>query len=773
MLQSPNKPSIVAITKQNERDGIANVVADELSSLGYHPIHFQIGSPIPENAEVVFSFGPYGRFLTIPRQLAGIPPNLRPIFVHWNTEGIPDPRIPWNVMSSISGWRSWLGRVQESRNGSVSIPRTEKLFSLLESRMSRFRYVGDYYYAHRQGWLDIFADTSEIYADFHRRHGLPAVVAPWGATPRWYKDLGLERDIDVLWMGTRGTKRRGQLLDRVRRELEAHGVRMHVADGNENPFIFGYERICYLNRSKITLNITRTWYDDNFSRIAMSVPNRSLIISEPILPHCPSLKAGIHFVAAPPDSLVETILYYLENENERLRIIDNAYRLITTELTFRKSIQTITDAVDQVYQSIHSDLMYTVQGHSTLKHPMKILMISPQPFFEPRGTPISVYERLRALSTLGQEVDLVTYHVGKNVNIPGVRIYRTPRIPLIRDVKTGPSWPKIFLDGLVFIKTFMLLVTKKYDVIHSHEEASFFGLILARIFHVRHVYDMHSSLPKQLANFNFGNWWPLVKLFEFLEGLVLRTCDTVITIDEDLKNYVMEKEPQIRQFLVENLALHDGRNPPDSNFTKEVRKSLGLDGKSPIVYTGSFESYQGIELLIECAEIVCQREPRAIFILVGGKPDQIRRHRELVIKKNLQHFIYFMGIVPPEEAIAYLGIAEILVSPRADGTSVPLKIYSYLHSGKPIVATRLGVHTQVLNDEIAFLSEPTKESLAEGILKLLGDPDLRNKLGQRANQFAKDKYNFNNYVAMIDYIYKGLRTPDHALDRPIQTVEKS
>jgi glycosyltransferase involved in cell wall biosynthesis len=326
---------------------------------------------------------------------------------------------------------------------------------------------------------------------------------------------------------------------------------------------------------------------------------------------------------------------------------------------------------------------------------------------------------------------------------------------------------------LVFIKTFLLLATNKYDVIHSHEEASFIGLILARIFHVRHVYDMHSSLPNQLGNFNFGNWWPLVKLFEFLEGLVLKTCDTVITIDEELKNYVLKKEPQVRQFLVENLALHTGRNPPDSNFAAEVRKRLGLNGKLPVVYTGSFESYQGIELLIESAQIVCERDPRAVFILVGGKPNQIKRHRERVLGKKLQNSIYFMGIVPPEEAIAYLGIAEVLVSPRADGTSVPLKIYSYLHSGKPIVATRLGVHTRVLNDEIALLSEPTKESLAEGILELLEHPDLRISIGQRAKQFAKDKYNFNDYVAKIDHIYKGLQSPDEVADRPVQTVENN
>jgi glycosyltransferase involved in cell wall biosynthesis len=430
------------------------------------------------------------------------------------------------------------------------------------------------------------------------------------------------------------------------------------------------------------------------------------------------------------------------------------------------------ESVDRVYQSIHEDHQNPFLELSSAGHQVKVLMISPQPFFEPRGTPISVYERLRALSGLGHDVDLVTYHVGKDVDMPGLRIHRTPRIPLIKSVKIGPSWQKLLLDLLVFIKTFLLLTRKKYDVIHSHEEAAFFSLLLARIFKVRHVYDMHSSLPKQLGNFNFGKWRPLVKLFEILEGLVLKTCDAVITIDKDLENYVKGKEPQMRQYLVENFALHTGRNPADPNFAEQVRKSLGLNGKLPIVYTGSFESYQGLELLIDSAEIVCKEDPKAVFILVGGKPDQIRRHREKVISKSLQESVYFMGIVPPEEAIAYLTIAEVLVSPRSEGTSIPLKIYSYLHSGKPIVATKFGVHTQILSDEIAYLSEPTKECLAEGIIKLLQDPNLRMELGRRAKRFAEDKYNFTNYVAKIDNIYKDLHPLNAVQNYPVQVTDK-
>lgn len=347
------KPHIVAIPYQNEINGISEVISDELSVLGYQPLYFNVGSLIPEETEVVFSYGPYVKFLTIPRQLAKIPVQKKPVFVHWNTEGIPDLRIPWKLMSSVSEWCSWLGRAQDDDSSLAGIAVSHGLYSLLEHRTARFRYLGDYYYALRQGWLDVFADSSEIYAGIHRQHGLPTIVAPWGGTPRWFKDLGLERDIDVLWMGTRGTRRRSLILDRVRGKLESHGVKMHFADGEENPFIFGDERIHYLNRAKITLNITRTWYDDNFSRFALATPNRSLIVSEPVLPHCSSFVAGTHYVSAPIEKLAETILIYLNHEEERLRIVENAYHLVTSKILFRESIKLIMDAVDKVYQSSH------------------------------------------------------------------------------------------------------------------------------------------------------------------------------------------------------------------------------------------------------------------------------------------------------------------------------------------------------------------------------------------------------------------------------------
>lgn len=335
---------IAVVEWRPEKDGLPQVIHDELGQLGHQPCYFKPGSAIPIDIDVVFTFGPYGKFLPIAHELGCRPVEKRPVLIHWNMEGLPDPRIPWPLIRGLGACRSWIGRLYDTNNRIIQAVGI-KLTAPWESRVLRFRYVGDYYHAHGRGWLDVFADSSAIYARMHNQHGLPTVVAPWGATPRWYADLGLERDIDILWVGQRGSTRRGKLLERIRQELQGHDVKMHVADNEENPFIYGEERTRFFNRAKITLNLTRTWYDDNFSRFAMAAPNRSLIISEPLLPHCPQYVAGTHYVSAPIDQLAQTILYYLEHEAERQQLAENAYQLVTTELTLRNSMKAVMDAI--------------------------------------------------------------------------------------------------------------------------------------------------------------------------------------------------------------------------------------------------------------------------------------------------------------------------------------------------------------------------------------------------------------------------------------------
>ncbi|KAA3661567.1 MAG: glycosyltransferase family 1 protein [Chloroflexi bacterium] len=344
MNDSSNKSYRIAVVKWSEQDEMAVVIEDELKQLNHSPFLFHIDSAVPQDIDILFTFAPYGSLQKIILQLEKMPAKTRPVWVHWNTEGLPDLRLPWAWVRFIGKIRTRLDRSLNAKNSLLQRLIPNSALNRLNRIGLRYRYVGDYYYAYRRGLLNILADSSEIYADIHTKHGIPVVVAPWGATSRWYADLNMERDIDVLWMGKRGSKRRSDLIDYVDDALSARDYNIHIADNETNPFIFGDERTEYLNRAKIALNITRTWFDDNFSRFAFAVPNRSLVVSEPLREHCTAYKAGVHYVSASKEDLVEQIEYYLQHDEERSRIVENAFELSTKTLTFNKSIKAIIDA---------------------------------------------------------------------------------------------------------------------------------------------------------------------------------------------------------------------------------------------------------------------------------------------------------------------------------------------------------------------------------------------------------------------------------------------
>jgi len=335
--------SRVAIVRWTPGEEIGLAIEEALNALGYETAFFEADGSIPGDVDVVLSFGPFGPFLPIPRQLADRPIGQRPCLVHWNTEQLPDLRVPWPAVTWLGALRSGMERFYERHPSLRRMP----LLRRLTDRMTRFRYVGDYHYAYRQGWLDLLVESSAVYTRLHRCQGLRVLFVPWGTATAWHTELHLERDIDVLWMGKRRTRRRSRWIDRIRSQLAAHGLTMRVLDNVEEPFAYGEERTELLNRSKITLNLLPKWHDDAFSyRFHVVAGNRCLVISEPIVCHCPAYEAGIHYVEAPVDSMVETILYYLDHDGEREAITDAAHRLVTTELTFSHSVCTIMEAVD-------------------------------------------------------------------------------------------------------------------------------------------------------------------------------------------------------------------------------------------------------------------------------------------------------------------------------------------------------------------------------------------------------------------------------------------
>jgi glycosyltransferase involved in cell wall biosynthesis len=383
--------------------------------------------------------------------------------------------------------------------------------------------------------------------------------------------------------------------------------------------------------------------------------------------------------------------------------------------------------------------------YNSSDHTVKILMIAPEPFFEPRGTPFSEYHRIRALLELGHTVDLVTYPFGRDVALPGLRVFRCLRPPFIRDVRIGPSFAKIPLDLAITLTTIRRALSERYDVVHSHEEGSFIGVLLAWILGLPHLYDMHSSLPQQLSNFSFSRSRLLTKAFAIMERFVIRRSRVVIVICPHLEETVRDIDSNVPVVLIENAP--GSGDAPVAGSGARVREALGLAAATPMVlYTGTFEAYQGLDLLFESARVVAARTPDVRFVLAGGRPEQVEQARSVVQRMGLAAHVIFAGQRPAEEIPAYLDAADVLVSPRSTGTNTPLKIYQYLRSGRPIVATRLLTHTQVLSDDVAVLTEATAEGFAGGIERTLRDRELGRAIGDRARTLAETKYSYEAYL---------------------------
>src|SRR4051794_9316023 len=257
---------------------------------------------------------------------------------------------------------------------------------------------------------------------------------------------------------------------------------------------------------------------------------------------------------------------------------------------------------------------------------MRILMIAPEPFFEPRGTPFSEYHRIRALIELGHTVDLVTYPFGRDVTMSGLRLFRSVRPPFMTEIGIGPSWKKLPLDAALFAAATRRAFSGKYDAVHSHEEGSWFGVFLAALLRVPHLYDMHSSLPQQLTNFAYSRSRLVKAVFSALERFVVRRSRVVIVICPQLEEVVRGIDTAVPSVLIEN-APGSGDTPVEGSGAA-VRRALAIEPATPLVlYTGTFEAYQGLDLLFASMRGVLAVRPDTRLVLAGGRPDQIEAAR--------------------------------------------------------------------------------------------------------------------------------------------------
>lgn len=423
---------------------------------------------------------------------------------------------------------------------------------------------------------------------------------------------------------------------------------------------------------------------------------------------------------------------------------------------------------------------------------MRILLLAPHPFYKERGTPIACKLLCEALIEQGHTVEMLTYPTGDSIELKGLSIQRVGNFrfpfsfinPLLSDIPIGLSIKKLLCDAFMAIDLIKLWAVKRdhYDVIHAGEESVFLALFLGFLHASPQpvVYDMDSSLADQVVE-KFPQLKPLAWFLEQMERIALRNVQWVLPVCEALAAKVRTASPTQSYEILEDVyfeppadlqphhmpgwePLKKGDRKPESSSAARTSGTTHFHQPLLMLYVGNLEAYQGIDLLLDSL-LVLQNdlELRAgksghdpaqwVVKLIGGIPADVERYRAKILQLGLQDRVFLLGPRPLQQLPFLLQEADILLSPRTKGGNTPMKLYSYLASGVPIVATRINSHTQAVDEKTATLVDANPLAMANGMRQLLMDADLRFRIGKAGRTLALSRFSIQTYRQKLHRSY--------------------
>jgi len=257
-----------------------------------------------------------------------------------------------------------------------------------------------------------------------------------------------------------------------------------------------------------------------------------------------------------------------------------------------------------------------------------------------------------------------------------------------------------------------------------------------------------------------------------LESFALRRADQVTTICEGLRSDIA-----VRGIAPERITVIP--NAVDANAFQfgvqadpELRRSLGLDGKTVLGFAGSFYGYEGLDLLLGAAQRMLPRHPELRVLLVGGGPQEANLKQQ-VVAAGLQQQVVFTGRVPHAQVQRYYELIDVLAYPRLPirltELVTPLKPLEAMAQGRMFVASDVGGHRELIrHGETGFLFKAgdvaALEQAIESVLSRRADwPRIK----AQARHFVEVERTWAASVARYKSVYERAL----ASDRRFQTVE--
>lgn len=384
----------------------------------------------------------------------------------------------------------------------------------------------------------------------------------------------------------------------------------------------------------------------------------------------------------------------------------------------------------------------------------RILFISPQPYFQWRGSPIRVSFNMLALFELGYEVDLLCLPFGEARHADRVRIIRVKNVGSLSDIPIGPSPWKLAFDFKLWRRARQLIREQRYDFIHAVEDAGIFALSLARLSQARFIFEKHSD-PGSYRKGGLRNL--VMSAYARVEARVIKQADAVIGTGPALVEQAQASAPDTPCHHIFDIASSLEEPVPERVTT--IRQELQQEPDEVLItYVGSFAVYQGIDLLFDAIPRVVQQRSSVRFVIIGGTEAEIAARRKQL--GAVADAVTFLGKIPPDELPNYLAASDVLLSSRIAGNNTPLKLLDYLKVGRCILATDNQANRLILDEESARFVDANSVSFAEGVCALVDDPALREQLAARGQTLIRDTYNFDEFKRRLGAVYEGLPSVD-------------
>lgn len=391
----------------------------------------------------------------------------------------------------------------------------------------------------------------------------------------------------------------------------------------------------------------------------------------------------------------------------------------------------------------------------------RILLVTPQPFYEDRGTPIAVRYVAQALSELGAYVDILAFPVGRSLTIPRVEIMRCANPLRLKRVPIGFSWRKIVLDASLWQAFRRLVHSGNYRIVHAVEDAAYMAAAICPPAGQPFIYDMASAIPVELKRNALFATRLIQRLLSAAEKRVISTASRVVC-SSGLAGYVSDQVPEAR---VREWQYPAYAERVDGYRALELRRELGIrSNQRVILYSGNFAAYQGIELLLDAFQRARKTRPELALVCVGATDKEFAERSQA---RAADGQVFVLPRQPRRQIPVYMELADFLVLPRVAADNVPLKLFDYMASGTPIIATRGPAHEPLLDESRAFMSEPTVEALSATLVDACTSRQRSAALARAARSYATENFGWDRFVDFVRSTYNdalsGKRTSVGAL----------